>query len=837
MSLAFTYAVREMRAGFRGFRIFLLCLLLGVFTIGTVLSVSRSLLNAIEHDGKALLGGEIAIQQIYNPLDAPVLAWFTQRNAVFTQSVDMRSMALAPETDDSTLVELKAVDADYPLYGAVVTDPATDQLHQDLTGDVVYVDRAVLDRLQLNVGDTLQIGDTHFTIKGIVIREPDQASGGRWGLAPRVLMSRASLQKTGLEQPGSMSYYTLRVTFPIEPDLEKVTADLKSAFPASESWRIRTYKNASPQMERLIKRLTVFLTLAGLSGLLIGGIGVGNAVRAYMETRLKTIAMLKAVGADGGFIFSMYLGQILLLGSFAIVAGLILSGIVSVIAARSLADLVGLNVSMALSTYDAAITAIFGVLTILVFSLPPLFQALAMRPADLFRNVLTLPRLPLTASRLALLSGLTVAFAGLVIASSHDQRMAMYFIAATFVTFLAFHVCGGILMRLARAGRHSGLLALRLALQNLSRPGNMTHQIVLSIGLGLTVLVAISMVEYNFREGLQKGRPADSPSFFFLDIQKDQRAEFEKLVLSVPQTRDLHVTPNIRGRIVAVNGKLAEQALVDPSESWLLSNDRGLTYMQDMPPGAQISAGAWWETPYTGPPLLSVVDDVRRAFNIGIGDTITVNVLGRDVTATIANVREVTWTTFTINFSLTFSPGVLEDAPQTFLATVVAPTSAESDIQRAVARQFPNITIVNVNQAIQTVTGMMANMSLAVQATALVSFVTGLLVLAGAVASMQSRRSYETVVLKVLGARRKDILQAFVIEFGLAGLFAGAIAASLGSAASWAIVTHIMDWNWVFDVRPIAVAILAGCVAVIAVGFYGLNDMLQKRPLLYLRNE
>jgi putative ABC transport system permease protein len=835
MTLSLTYALRDLRGALASLRIVLACLILGVATIAAVQSLSSALLSGIEKNGRAILGGDLIVRTLNAPASEPLRAALMAQGAVLTDSIEARVMAANEGTGDNTLVELKAVEAAYPLYGAFESDAGTNA-HAAVAGRGVLLDPALGPRLGLAAGDTMRIGEALFTVKGFIRNEPDRAGGSRFGLAPRVMIAADDMAATGFLGLGSMIYYDLRVKLAPGTPLAPLVADLKNRF-GDEGLRIRDADNASPQVSEFIERLSVFLTLVGLSALLVGGMGIGNGLRAHFETRLKTIAILKSVGASRVFVQQIYLWQIAIIALAGTTLGLTI-GVAALFGATPLLSaLMPFPVEPSIHALALLVPFLFGLLTAFLFALWPLGQAVETSPLELFRTASApLAQKVSRGIKFAVLA-LSLLLAALAVFFSTEKIFALWFIAGALFCLALFYAAGRGVAMLAGHLPPPRSPSLRLGVRNLHRPGNATANTLLSLGLGLTVIATVTLVELNLRYGVQQNLPADAPAFFFLDIQPDQKDSFVELLEAQPTAQTIRLSPNLRGRIVAVNGVPAEEALVDRGESWLLQNDRSFTYTDTIPAHSEILAGAWWPEGYTGPPLISVVDDVQRAFGVGPGDQITVNILGRDITAEIANVRSVNWMNFTINFAITFSPGVLESAPHTWLATVVADPAREAEIQRGIGAAFPNISMIRLSDAVEAAGGILKNIAAAARAIALVAVVTGILVLAGSLAATRAQRLYDTVVLKVLGIRRSTLLAGFFFEFALLGAAAAVISLLLGSVISWAVMTGIMDLPWRFYPVPAALTLAAGVGVTLLVGWMTTGRVLSAPAAPVLRNE
>ncbi|HZH28823.1 MAG TPA: FtsX-like permease family protein [Azospirillaceae bacterium] len=841
--LPLVLARRELRGGLKGFRVFLACLILGVAAIAAVQSVSRGVTEGLRADGRAILGGDVALRTLYTPATPEQVRWLAGQGRL-DLTVEMRAMARAgADGGRTTLVELKAVRPSYPLYGEVELEGGG-ALHPALAprqgpdGRVwgAVVDPVLGGRLGLGIGDTFRIGEAAFQVVAVVAREPDRAGSSGFPLGPRVMVADEALAATELVRTGSLVNWVYRLALPAGVTPAEFRAAVAAALPDA-NWRIRDYTNAAPQLEQFIGRLALFLTLVGLTSLLVGGVGVGNAVRAYLDGKVRTIAMLKCVGAEGALVFRTYLVQVLVLAGVGIAAGLVVGALVPLLASQALDGLLPVRLRIGIYPGPLLVAAGFGLLTALAFSLWPLGRAREVPAAALFRETVQpargRPRLVYVLGAGASALGLAL----LAIGTADTPGFAAAFVAGAVATLLVFRAAAwGVETLAARVGRPRSP-GLRLAVANLHRPGNPTGSVVLSLGLGLTVLVAVALIEGNFARSLRETIPDQAPAFFFVDIQPNQREAFRDTVLSVPGTSNLAEVPSLRGRIAQVNGRDAESAIVDPSEAWVVRGDRGVTYAASLPEGSDVIAGQWWPADHRGAPLLSIAEDVAQAFGIGPGARITLNILGRNITAEVANVRRVRWTTLSINFALILSPGVLDRAPQTFLATVQATPQAEPEVQRRVAERFANITMVRVKDALDTVNKMLSDIGTAVRATAAVTLLAGALVLAGAVAAGHSRRVWDAVVLKVLGATRADVLKAFLLEYGLLGLVTAAIAGAVGTLTGWAVTVFVMDQPWTFLPSAVVMTTVLCTAITLGFGFVGTWRALGQPAAPLLRND
>ncbi len=837
LTLAIRFARRELRGGIRGFRIFLACLALGVAIIAAVGSLSAALDAGLRHNARALLGGDLDFYLALRPADAPERAWLEARGAV-SEAIDLRAMAHADTGDTRSLVEVKAIDGAYPLYGTIELAPAQDLGNALAPVDGVYgavVAPGLLDRLGLKIGDPVRVGTAVFTVRATLTHEPDAITGA-FSFGPKVMIAKAALEATGLIQPGALVGYAYRLRLPPGADVAAVTAAAKAAFPDA-GWRIRDFGNAAPTLQQLLDRLTVFLTLVGLTALLVGGVGVGNAVRGYLGGRIETIATLKCLGAPGHLVFATYLAEILVLALLGITLGLVVGALAPLAILPLLPAELPITAEIGIYPLPLVTAAGFGILTTLAFTLWPLASAARIAPATLFRNLITPSHTRPSAPYLVAIALAGLALAALAVLGTGDPVVAGWFILGAAGSLLVFRLAASGLMFAARAAGRPRIPSLRLALANLYRPGATTAAVVASLGLGLTVLVAIALVEGNIAREIGEHLPERAPSFFFIDLQPDEAQAFDDLLHGMQGVSEVSRVPSLRCRIAKLNGIPVEQAVIKPEAQWALRGERGLTYAREVPKGSEVVDGKWWPAGYQGPPLVSFDAGLARGMGLKIGDTITVNVLGRELTATLANTRDIDWTSLGINFTLVMAPGPLDGAPQTFIATARTTPQNEAALERAVTDRFPNVSAIAVKDALQSLSTVIAAIGMAIRATAAITLVAGGLVLAGAIAAEHRRRVYDAVVLKVLGATRADITRAFLLEFGLIGLAATILAAAMGTLAAYLVVTRVMHAAWTFLPSAVATTAVVATLVTLGIGYAGIWRALGTRAAPYLRVE
>ncbi|AJY44898.1 ABC transporter permease [Martelella endophytica] len=838
-ALALRFALREMRGGLSGFYIFLACIMLGVAAIAAVNSVSSAVNTAIAERGREILAADIRFERDNEPLTGEERSYLDTLGTV-SQSVTLRSMTRLADGSDQSLAEVKAVDGLYPLYGAVVSDPAmpvADALGETDGRFGTLVAPLLADRLHLAPGDSLLLGNAELRVSGILTEEPDSLSEG-FAFAPRILISDAALQASGLVQLGSLVDYAYRIRLAgpdADPNAVKTAAEEK--FPDA-GWSVRTSDRAAPSLSENVDRLSEFLTLVGLATLMTGGVGIANAVSAFLESRRRAIAAFKCMGAPANMVVAIYFFQIMLMALIGIVAGMVLGAVIPLIALPLLSSLLEIAIPAAVFPGALLLSALFGLLTAIAFAILPLAAARDVPATALLRehgyDEGGRPAWSFIAA-----AALTFAIlGGLAIVTAEERFVASVFLAAVAGAFVVLRLVAVAIKAIARRAPHPRAPSLRLAVGNIHRPGALTGSVVLSLGLGLTLLVALALIDGNLNRELSRSLPERAPDFFFVDIQSNEVDGFRDLIETEAPTGELSLVPMLRGRIMSLNGTRASEWDAPPDAKWVLRGDRGITYDATLPENSTLAEGAWWPEDYSGEPLVSFAAEEGKELGLKLGDTVTVNVLGRDITAKIASFRNVEWGSLSINFVMVFSPNTFAGAPHGWLATLTNPdgsTAKNAEILGAVTRTFPTVTTIEVRAALEVAGQLVDQLATAIRAAAAIALVASVLVLSGALAAGNRRRGHDAIIMKTLGATRPALIRAFVYEYLLLGLATGVFALIAGSAAAWYALTAIMELP--FALLPsVALGTIAGAVVVtVAIGLFGTWHLLGQKPALYLR--
>jgi len=842
LRLALRLALREMRGGLSGFYIFLACIALGTAAIAGVNSVSQSITGAITQEGQSILGADIRFELQNRPAQDDELAYLSEQGTL-TRTTGLRSMTRLPDGSDQTLVEAKAVDSLYPLYGALLVTPSLDfdALFGEENGVFgVAVAPLLLDRLGVSVGDTVLLGNAQFDIRAVIDSEPDALSDG-FGFAPRLLLSQDGLDAAGLIQTGSLVEYAYKIRLPAnasDADINQLRQAAASAFPTA-GWSVRSRSNAAPALSANITRFSQFLTLVGLTALVVGGVGVANAVRAYLDSKRGVIATFKCLGASGSFVFAVYLIQILIITSIGIALGLVLGAAMPVFAQTALSGILPVSTETVIYPGALMLAAVFGLLTALAFAVLPLGRAREVPATALFReqgfDAGSLPR----KRYLATAAVLVALFAGLAVLTSYDRFIASIFLGSIAFAFVVLRLVSILIEMLARRAPKVNSTALRLAIGNIHRPGALTPSVVLSLGLGLALLVTLALIDGNLRREISGSLPERAPNFFFIDVQGAEVDAFVDLLRTEAPNGHIQRVPMLRGRILEFNGVDVQTMNVPPDARWVLRGDRGVTYSDDLPENAVLTEGDWWPAEYSGEPLVSFSAEEAGELGLVVGDTVTVNVLGRNVTARIANLRDVEWESLSINFVMVFSPNTFAGAPHAWLATLSDPDASaeeEGNVLRSVTNTFPTVTSVRVKDALDVVNRIVGQLATAIRAAAAIALIASVLVLSGALAAGNRARAHDAVVLKTLGATRRTLIRAFSYEYMILGFATAIFALIAGGIAAWFVVSRIMTLPSHFLPDVAMMTVIGALVLTVGIGLAGTWRVLGQKAAPILRN-
>ncbi|RUT34853.1 FtsX-like permease family protein [Arsenicitalea aurantiaca] len=835
-------ALRDLRGDLRRFGVLLACIALGVGTLAAVGSTGAALQAAIDRDAVAFLGGDIEARLSYRAASEEERA-FLETLGTVSAVTELSSRAGAEGA--GALIELRAVEPDYPLVGAVetrngVVDALEPLLAQRDGAHGALVDQLLLERLGIGEGGRFRIGTADFVVTGVLAALPDQAvSGFRLGIP--VLISETALEQSGLIGPGVLARWRYKILLGEGQDYDGAAAALAARFPG-QGWETRSPADAAENLSEFLDLFARFLMLVGLSSLLVGGVGVSNAVSAYVAERQGAIATLRSLGATGARVMVHLLVQILVLTAAGIAIGALLGALATLVALPMLGGLLSLELSASIHWPSLVTAGFFGLLVGFAFAYLPLRQAEALRPALLFRTAsggvtaglgwraLLRPR-----------NGLPLAIAlGLVILlamwTTGEWALVLWYAFGALIAFGVLRTVAALLQSVLRAMPRPRNGLLRNALKSIYRPGAAAPAVMLSLGLGLSLLLMIALIDSSLRTQLRNELSGDTPSFVFLNMSPADDRGLSALAQSDPRIAAYASTAMMRGIITAVNDvPVAEMGEIPRPVRWMFEGDTSLTWSRALPEGSALVAGEWWPADYAGPPLVSLSRTMAEPLGLSVGDAFEVTIQGRPIRATIASFREIEWRNRGFNFMIVFSPGLIEGAPATYLGTMTAGDGAVDEIQALLVRDFPELSFAPVGEALARVADILSSLTNAVALVGGLAVVSGVFVLAGAMSAGRRQREADAMVMKVLGATRAKVVLAYLVEYGLLGFISALFASVLGTLGAWAIVTHVLELQFAADPGLIALVIGGSVVLTMLVGVGVTWSALSVRPARYLR--
>ncbi|KPL69726.1 ABC transporter permease [Erythrobacter sp. SG61-1L] len=829
---AWAIARRDLHRRFRGLRLLLVCLFLGVGALAAIGSLTGAIEGELKSRGKEILGGDLEVSLWQR---APTVRELMVLNGYGRVSGGLRMQATASAGDMAAPIELKAVDSEWPMFGSFTLKDGT-KAGAPPEGQA-WLAQGAAERLGVGPGDSFRLGTQVLKVGGIIGEEPDRLSEG-FALGPTVIVPFDLPEEAGLVAPGAMYQGKYRIAFGGRYDAEGVSRKIGELFP-SAGFEFRNSDNASPGADRFVSRMGQFLVLVGLAALVIAGIGIGGGVSSYLQARRTGIATLKILGATSGDIARIYalqLGAAALAGALAgLIAGIAITPLLS----WALGSLLPVQTGLVIDLAALARAAGFGLLVALIFAAPPLEKARRFPAMALMRERV----MPLAREWRGLLlpvGGGLVAIAALALIGTPQPGLSAIFMGGAAGLLAILALLGWAIRRAAERAPRPRNPLLRNALANLHRPGAQTGALVTALGFGLSAFVLLAGVQTSLDANIQRSVPQMAPDYFVLDIPRARIGEFEDLVRKDSPKAEIRSVPTLRGKILAYGpkGKTIRVADLDeiPEGAWPLRGERGLTYSDGVPEGNTVTAGKWWPKDYSGEPLVSIDEELAQVLGLKIGDYITVGLLGVERSARIASFRRIDWDSMGFNYVLVFSPNAIADAPHNLAATIDLPDGAATGpLLRQMVRTFPSSSVIEVGQVLGEARAILSQVGAAILAAASVAVLAGLAVLLGAIAAARASRLYDNVILRVLGASRKQLLLLQLAEYGLLALVLAGVALVLGSGLAWLVIVQLFEFDWLPDWPRILAVLGAGLALVLGFALGGSLPLLRARPAQALR--
>lgn len=832
---AWNIARRDLNARFRGLRLLLVCIFLGTAALAAIGTLTASIERELQSSGRELLGGDLEVEVWQRDLTEEELSALGEYGEL---SGGYRMQAMASTDNAAAPVELKAIDDKWPLFGSFTLADGSEA--DAPTANDAYLAQGALDRLDIQVGDEFRVGTMTLRAAGVIGNEPDRLSEG-FQLGPTVLVARSVPAAAGLVQPGSLYQSKYRIAFDnASADPEAVVEELTEAFPNS-GFDFRTRDRASPGADRFVRQMSDFLTLVGLAALVIAGIGIAGGVSSYLDQRRASIATLKVLGASSRDIVRIYALQIAVAALAGSVLGLATGVLVTPLLSAALEGLLPVESGFVIEPAPLLLAGTYGLLVAFAFAAAPLLRARSFPAMALMRSRIV----PLARDKRALIAtGIGIfAICTLALLTTAQPLLSGGFLIGASGALALLAGLGLLLQWGARKLPRPSNPLLRSALANIHRPGAPTSALVTALGFGLAAFVLLAAIQSAIDGNIQTRVPREAPDYVVIDLPPEGEARFYELVQTPFPDAQLRTVPTMRGAILAYGPEGAMQRVADleeiPEGAWALRGERGITYSDTAPEGSRVVDGEWWSPFHNGEPLVSIDKQFADAVGLKPGDMLTIGILGTERDVRIANLREIDWETMGFNFTLVFSRNAIADAPHKLSATIDLPESADikdrGELLRALVREYPSSSVVEVGEVLVQARTLLEQVGLATLAAAAVAVLAGLAVLMGAIAAARAARTYDTVVLRVLGASRRQILGLQLAEYGLIAASLALVALGLGSALAWVIITRLFEFDWLPDWGMVLSVLGVGLVMVLAFALGGSLPLLRAKPAQALR--
>ena len=832
---AWQIARRDLNARFKGLRLLLVCIFLGTAALAAIGTLTASIERELESSGRELLGGDLEVEVWQRDLSGDEVSTLGSYGDV---SGGYRMQAMARSGENAAPVGLKAVEDNWPLYGSFTIN--TGEEVGAPTGNDAYLAQGALDRLDIDIGDTFRLGTATMRAAGVIGQEPDKLSEG-FQLGPTVLVAKDVPVTAGLIQPGSLYQSKYRVAFDdASADPETVEEALTDAFP-NAGFDFRSRDRASPGADRFVQRMSDFLTLVGLAALVIAGIGIAGGVSSYLDQRRQSIATLKVLGASSRDIVRIYAIQIAAAAFVGSLAGLAVGVLVTPLLGMALEGLLPVESGFVIEPAPLLLAGAYGMLVAFAFAAAPLLRARSFPAMALMRSRIV----PLSRDKRALIAtaiGL-VAICALALITTAQVQLTGSFLIGAGLALAALAGLGLLLQWVARKLPRPANPLLRSALSNLHRPGAPTSALVTALGFGLASFVLLASIQSAIDGNIENSVPQEAPDYFVLDVPTEGEERFYEIVQTPFPEAAIRVVPTLRGAVLAFGPEGDMQRTADleeiPEGAWVLRGERGITYSDTPPEGSRVIEGDWWDANHSGEPLVSIDKDFADAAGLEVGDMLTIGILGSERTVRIANTRVIDWETMGFNFTMVFSRNAIADAPHKLAAMIDLPegadTEARGELLRALVQENPSSSVIEVGDILVQARTLLEQVGLATLAAAAVAVLAGLAVLMGAIAAARAARTYDTVVLRVMGASRRQILGLQLAEYGLIAAALAFVALALGSGLGWVIITQLFEFDWLPDWGAVLAVLGLGLVIVLAFALGGSLPLLRAKPAQALR--
>lgn len=843
MKFIVNMAWREMRASWHRLLFFFVCIAIGVGAIITLRSLLQNLSSSVNSEARALLTADVQVST-NNPWSPEIRAVLDRHYDSpivedHTEMVELATM-MRPVADTGAppkMVELKAVQAGFPFYGELVLGEAVRYDYSMLAGQGVLLKPGLLTSLNLNVGERVRIGNLEFTIRGTIEREPGNTMNA-FSFGPRVIISYDDAVAAGLLGFGTRARY--RALFKTTDDgMEPLLAALRKDIGEQRGVNIRSFRYSQDRLSESLLQVENYLSLVGLIILVLGGIGISSVTRVFVQQKMRTIAILKCLGGRSARVLGAYLAQVLALGFAGSLMGLGIAQLASILIPQYFAGRLPFNINFGLTPAAVLQGLGVGLMITLLFSLVPLLEIRSIKPVLVLRQDSgglgrrwDLVRILAAVVVLAGLIGLASWQAG-------SLKIGVIFLSGLAAATLVLNLAAWLLIRILKGVRRTPSFAVKQGINSLYRPGNQTRIVLLAVGLGVFFMLSVRLLQANLLGEFDLDMNASRADLYLIDIQKDQRAGVADMIVRATG-REAELIPTLRARITRLNDRtIIPDQLPAGENRGLLGREYVLTYRPRLDPSETLLSGAFWDETPSSEPEISVEELISRELNVGVGDRITFDVLGRPIEAKITSVRRIDWRNARTGFLVVFRPGSLDDAPQMFIGAMNGPPpgAARAQLQRDLVDKYPNVSAIDVYDIIEVARSIIDNVSLAVTFVGGFVFLSGVLILIGSIAMTKYHRIYESAILKTLGAKRKLIVYTILVEYGVLGLLAGVLGSAAAVGLSWAVSKYGLELTWRFAPSINLAGVGLTLLLVVVVGVASSWDVMIKKPLGIMRAE
>ncbi|MGE0103701.1 MAG: ABC transporter permease [Blastocatellales bacterium] len=843
MSFVIRMAWREIRSSWRRLLFFFLCIAIGVGSIVSLRSIVQNLKDSIGRESKALLTADlqVATNAPWSEETLKVLENYYSKPGVeaHTRLIETATMLRsgADATSRPKMVELKAVEAPFPFYGEMLLAGGGRYSHDLLKGQGILVKDSLLTMLGLKVGDQVRIGKLEFTIRGVIDKEPGNTMNA-FSLGPRVIIDYDDAVKAGLTTFGSRVRY--RVLFKTKDgSMDTLLAGLEKDLKPQRLVSVRSFRYSQDRLSESLTRVEDYLSLIGLVILVLGGIGISSVTRVFVQQKMKTIAILKCIGGRNASVLGTYMLQVMFLGLIGSLLGLLLAELASIFLPRYFAGRLPFDLQFGL-TLQAVLQGLgVGMLVALLFSLIPLLEIRQIKPNQVLRSSPDVRRFRFDWTRVIAGAAVIAGLLGLASWQAGSLKIGAIFLGGLAGMTIILLLAATALVKVLRGLKYIPSFAIRQGINSLYRPGNQTRIILLAVGLGVFFVVSVRSLQLNLRDEFSLDLDSVQADLYLIDIQKDQRSGVESTVAKYTGKKPL-VIPTVRTRISKIN---QEDVTGDNPDS---SRDRGLarreyvvTYRPELDESETLIEGKFWDPTPSASPEVSIEELLHDELGVNIGDSMTFDIQGRQITAKVTSVRRVDWRNARTGFLIVFRPGAIEDAPTMLISAFrgPAPGPQRSQLQRDLVELYPNVSVIDVLDIIEVARGIVGNVSLAVTFVGGFVFLSGLLILIGSIAMTKFHRLYESAILKTLGAKKRLIVYTLFVEYCVLGLLAGLLGSAAAIALTWVISDQVFKIKWHLTPTVNLLGIAVALVLVTAVGILSSWDVMVRKPLGILRSE